>query len=257
MEEKMTHLNGKHALVTGGGSGIGQAIAIKLAELGAIVTVTGRRIETLTETCSLSNNIYPLVMDMTSEESIIEGTKFAIKERGPTLIHVANAGIAETMPVHRMDLAFWNKIMRTNLDGVFLGIREGLTSMKENNFGRIITVSSVAGLKGLKYGAAYSASKHAVIGLTKTLSEEYMGSGITANAICPGYVRTPIIDRNRDLIASRSNLTLEDAEKAMSQDNRHKRLIEVEEVSCVAEFLVGPYSESINGQTLEIAGGQI
>ena len=127
-------------------------------------------------------------MDMASEESIVEGTKFAIKERGPTLIHVANAGIAETMPVHRMDLAFWNKIMRTNLDGVFLGIREGLTSMKENNFGRIITISSIAGLKGLKYGAAYSASKHAVIGLTKTLSEEYMGSGITANAICPGYV---------------------------------------------------------------------
>ena len=115
-------------------------------------------------------------MDMASEESIVEGTKLAIKERGPTLIHVANAGIAETMPVHRMDLAFWNKIMRTNLDGVFLGIREGLTSMKENNFGRIITISSIAGLKGLKYGAAYSASKHAVIGLTKTLSEEYMCS---------------------------------------------------------------------------------
>ena len=88
MEKKMTHLNGKHALVTGGGTGIGQAIAIKLAELGATVTVTGRRIETLTETCSLSHNIYPLVMDMASEESIVEGTKFAIKERGPTLIHI-------------------------------------------------------------------------------------------------------------------------------------------------------------------------
>jgi len=253
----MTHLSGKHALVTGGGTGIGQAIAIKLAELGATVTVTGRRIETLTETCAKSCNIHPIVMDMSSEKSIIEGTNLAVNERGPTVIHVANAGIAETMPFHKMDLKFWNKIMRTNLDGVFLGVKEALTGMKENGYGRIVTISSIAGLKGLKYGAAYSASKHAVIGLTKTLSEEFMGTGITANAICPGYVRTPIVDRNRDLIASRSNLTLEDAEKAMSQDNRHKRLIEVEEISCAVEFLVGPYSESINGQTIEIAGGQI
>ena len=100
MEKKMTHLNGKHALVTGGGTGIGQAIAIKLAELGATVTVTGRRIETLTETCSLSNNIYPLVMDMASEESIVEGTKFAIKERGPTLIPVSYTHL--TLPTKRI-----------------------------------------------------------------------------------------------------------------------------------------------------------
>jgi len=129
--------------------------------------------------------------------------------------------------------------------------------MREHSYGRIITISSIAGLKGLKYGAAYSASKHAIIGLTKTLSEEYMSSGITANAICPGYVRTPIVDRNRDLIASRSNMTSEQAEKAMSQDNRHKRLIEVDEITCAAEYMVNPNSESINGQTIEIAGGQI
>jgi NAD(P)-dependent dehydrogenase (short-subunit alcohol dehydrogenase family) len=257
MEKTMTHLKGKHALVTGGGTGIGQGIAVMLSKLGATVTITGRRIETLTETCSLADNIFPIVMDMASEESVITGTKSAISERGPTLIHVANAGIAETMPVHKMELAFWNKIMRTNLDGVFLGIREALPGMREHGYGRIITISSIAGLKGLKYGAAYSASKHAIIGLTKTLSEEYMSTGITANAICPGYVRTPIVDRNRDLIASRSNLTNEQAEKSMSQDNRHKRLIEVNEITCAAEYLVNQNSESINGQTLEIAGGQI
>ena len=166
----MTHLKGKHALVTGGGTGIGQGIAVMLSKLGATVTITGRRIETLTETCSLADNIFPIVMDMASEESVITGTKSAISERGPTLIHVANAGIAETMPVHKMELAFWNKIMRTNLDGVFLGIREALPGMREHNYGRIITISSIAGLKGLKYGAAYSASKHAIIGLTKTIN---------------------------------------------------------------------------------------
>ena len=253
----MSHLKGKHALVTGGGTGIGQGIAVMLAKLGATVTVTGRRIETLKETCSLEPNIFPIVMDMSSEQSIVSGTAAAINERGPTLIHVANAGIAETMPIHRMNLEFWNKIMRTNLDGVFLGIREALPGMRENNYGRIITISSIAGLKGLKYGAAYSASKHAIIGLTKTISEEYMSTGITANAICPGYVRTPIVDRNRDLIAKRSNLTNEEAEKAMSQDNRHKRLIEINEITCAAVYIVNPHSESFNGQTIEIAGGQI
>ena len=84
-----------------------------------------------------------------------------------------------------------------------------------------------------------------------------MSTGITANAICPGYVRTPIVDRNRDLIAKRSNLTNEEAEKAMSQDNRHKRLIEINEITCAAEYIVNPNSESFNGQTIEIAGGQI
>ena len=127
----MSHLKGKHALVTGGGTGIGQGIAVMLAKLGATVTVTGRRIETLKETCSFEPNIFPIVMDMSSEQSIVSGTAAAINERGPTLIHVANAGIAETMPIHRMNLDFWNKIMRTNLDGVFLGIREALPGMRE------------------------------------------------------------------------------------------------------------------------------
>ena len=253
----MTMLAGKHALITGGGSGIGAAIARAMADAGAEVTITGRRAGALAEVADTAPNIHAQVMDVSDEASIKDATAQAISERGPVDIHVANAGIAETVPFAKMTLEFWRRIMVTNLDGVFLTCREVVPGMLERGWGRIITVSSIAGLKGLKYGAAYSASKHGVIGLTRVLSEEFMGKGITANALCPGYVRTPIVARNTELIMQRSGLSHDEAEAAMSRDNRHKRLVEVEEVAEAALFLCGPHSESINGATIEIAGGQV
>ncbi len=250
-------LDGRHALVTGGGTGIGEAIALAFAEQGAEVTITGRRIEALEATCAKVGGIHPLVMDVNNEVSVVDGIRAAINARGPVTIHVANAGIAETTPFAKTKLEFWRKIMTTNLDGVFLTCRETVHGMLDEGWGRIITVSSIAGLVGLKYGAAYSASKHGIIGLTRVLSEEYMGMGITANALCPGYVRTPIVDRNATLIAKRSGLTYEEAEATMSNTNRHKKLIEVDEVAAAALWICGPGSQSINGQTIEIAGGQI
>jgi len=252
-----TFLTGRHALVTGGGTGIGEAIALELARAGANVTITGRRSDSLKRTAAKAENIHPQVMDVTDEQSVIDGTKAAIDARGPVHIHVANAGIAETSPFAKTPLDFWRRVMTTNLDGVFLSCREVVPGMLAEGWGRIITISSIAGLKGLKYGAAYSASKHGVIGLTRVLSEEYLGKGITANALCPGYVRTPIVERNAALIMERSNLSREDAEAAMSQDNRHKRLVEVDEVAAAALWLCGPGSGSLNGQTIEIAGGQV
>jgi 3-hydroxybutyrate dehydrogenase len=248
---------GRHALITGGGTGIGEAIALALAAEGAQVTITGRRIEALEATCAKGDNIHALVMDVSDEKSVVEGTAQAIRERGNVDIHVANAGIAETSAFVKTPLDFWRKIMTTNLDGVFLTCREVVPGMLENGWGRIITISSIAGLKGLKYGAAYSASKHGVIGLTRVLSEEYMFKGITANAICPGYVRTPIVERNTELIMNRSGLSREAAEATMSSDNRHKKLVEVDEIAAAALWICGPGSQSINGQTIEIAGGQV
>ena len=248
---------GRHALITGGGTGIGEAIALALAAEGCTVTITGRRIEALEATCAKASGIYPLVMDVNSEESVVTGTAAAIKARGIIDIHVANAGIAETSTFSKTPLDFWRKIMTTNLDGVFLTCREVVPGMVEKGWGRIITISSIAGLKGLKYGAAYSASKHGVIGLTRVISEEYISKGITANAICPGYVRTPIVARNTDLIAKRSGISHAEAEASMSSSNRHNKLIEVDEVAAAAMWICGPGSQSINGQTIEIAGGQV
>ncbi len=248
---------GRHALITGGGTGIGEAIALALAAQGAVVTITGRRIDALNATCAKSANIHAMVMDVNDEASVVDGTKAAIKARGPVDIHVANAGIAETSAFAKTPLDFWRKIMSTNLDGAFLTCREVVPGMLESGWGRIITISSIAGLRGLKYGAAYSASKHGLIGLTRVISEEYMGRGLTANAICPGYVRTPIVTRNSELISKRSNLSLTEAEATMSAENRHKKLVEVDEVAAAALWICGPGSGSINGQTIEIAGGQV
>ncbi len=253
----MTSLAGKHALITGGGSGIGAAIALALAGAGASVTITGRRMAALEEICAKGGDIHPLVMDVSDESSVVEGTAAAIRTRGNIDIHIANAGIAETSPFAKTPLDFWRKILTTNLDGAFLTCREVIPGMLDNGWGRIITIASIAGLKGLKYGAAYSASKHGVIGLTRVLSEEYMGKSITANAICPGYVRTPIVARNTKLIMQRSGLSESQAEAAMSTENRHARLVEVDEVAAAALWLCGPASGSINGQTIEIAGGQV
>ncbi len=254
----MQHLEGKHALVTGGGTGIGEAIALALADAGAEVTITGRRMDALQDTCQKAPaRLSALTMDVTDERSVVDGVKQAIDARGPIDIHVANAGIAETSPFAKTSLEFWRKVMATNLDGAFLTCREVVPGMLAQGWGRIITISSVAGLRGLKYGAAYSASKHGVIGLTRVISEEYMGRGLTANAICPGYVRTPIVARNTRLIMARSNLSQPEAEAAMSHDNRHQRLIEVSEVAATAMWLCAPGSDSINGQTIEIAGGQV
>ncbi len=247
-------LSGKHALVTGGGTGIGLAIAKALAEAGAQVTITGRRQEVLEEVAT--EGLHPLAMDVREEADVIAKIETAVAARGPIQICVANAGVAEGKALHKTSLDFWRNMMSTNLDGAFLTIRECLKSMHQTDWGRIITVASIAGLRGLKGGACYSASKHGMIGLTRALSEDYMGTGFTVNAICPGYVDTPIVDRNIASIATRAGISEDEALKVMVNANRHQRLIEPEEVAAAAMWLCGPGSQSINGQTVEIAGGQ-
>lgn len=248
-------LTGKHALITGGGTGIGLAIARMLVGEGAHVTITGRRKSVLDEVAG--PNMTGLAMDVQNEAQVHEGIADAVAARGPIQICVANAGIAEGRALHKTSLDFWRNIMATNLDGAFLTIREALTSMRETDWGRVIAISSIAGLRGLPGVAAYSASKHGVIGLIRSLSEEYMGQPYTFNAICPGYVDTPIVDRNQETIAARTGMSPEDARKLMIEANRHKRLIAPDEVAAAAKWLVGPGSDSINGQCIEIAGGQV
>ncbi|MDF1716828.1 MAG: SDR family NAD(P)-dependent oxidoreductase [Antarcticimicrobium sp.] len=247
-------LNGKHALVTGGGTGIGLAIARALAAKGARVTITGRRQAVLDEVAG--EGMTGLAMDVRDEGDVVAKIAAAVEARGPVQICVANAGIAEGRALHKTSLEMWRNIMATNLDGAFLTIRECLASMRQTDWGRVITISSVAGLRGLKGAAGYTASKHGVIGLTRALSEDYMGTPFTFNAICPGYVDTPIVSRNVDSIAQRAGVSEDQARDMMVSANRHNRLIAPEEVAAAAMWLVGPGSESVNGQCIEIAGGQ-
>ncbi|HBS49461.1 MAG TPA: 3-hydroxyacyl-CoA dehydrogenase [Rhodobacteraceae bacterium] len=248
-------LAGKHALVTGGGTGIGLAVARALAEEGAVVTITGRRQEVLDEVAG--DGLTGMAMDVRDEADVVAKIAAAVEARGPIQICVPNAGIAEGRAVHKTSMEFWNNMVATNLTGAFLTIRESLTSMRQTDWGRVISMASLAGLRGLKGAACYSATKHGLIGLTRSLSEDYLGTPFTFNAICPGYVETPIVDRNIVAIAERAAISHEEAKQIMVSSNRHNRLIRPEEVSAAALWLVRPGSESINGQVIEIAGGQV
>jgi len=248
-------LKGKHALITGGGTGIGLAMAHDLAAKGAHVTITGRRQEVLDEVATAG--MTGMAMDVRDEADVVAKIAAAVEAHGPIQICIPNAGIAEGKSLHKTDMAFWRNMMATNLDGAFLTIRESLTSMRQTDWGRVIAVSSMAGLRGLPGAACYSASKHGMIGLIRSLSADYAGTPYTFNAICPGYVDTPIVTRNTTSIAQRAGVSEEDARNMMVKANKHGRLIAPEEVAAACAWLVGPGSESVNGQSIEIAGGQM
>ncbi len=250
-------LKDRHALVTGGGTGIGLAIARALAARGARVTITGRRAEVLAGAAAATPGLHGLTMDVSDEDSVMAGVSLAVEERGPVAICVANAGIAEGRALHRSDLAFWRMIMSVNLDGAFLTIRECMKSMHKLDWGRVIAVASIAGLRGLRGASAYTASKHGMIGLIRALSEDYMGGPVTFNALCPGYVDTPIVEHNVGAISKRAGISEDEALKLMVSANRHKRLIAPEEVARAAIWLCDEASGSVNGQCIEIAGGQV
>jgi NAD(P)-dependent dehydrogenase (short-subunit alcohol dehydrogenase family) len=249
-------LSNRHALVTGGGTGIGLAIAQALAGAGAQVTITGRRLEVLESAAAKTQGLHPLRMDVAVEADVIEGVSAAIAARGPVTICVANAGIAEGRSAIKTDLAFWRHMMAINLDGAFLTMRECLPGMKAEGWGRVLAVSSIAGVRGLKGAPAYTASKHGLIGLIRSLSEDYLASGLTFNALCPAYVDTEIVTRNVDSISKRAGVSEDAAFQIMVGANRHGRLIEASEVAQAALWLCGPGSGSVNGQCIEIAGGQ-
>ncbi|EBA03073.1 D-beta-hydroxybutyrate dehydrogenase [Rhodobacterales bacterium HTCC2150] len=246
-------LKGRHALVTGGGTGIGLSIAEALLAHGASVTITGRRGEILTQVSAGRMNTQ--VMDVTDPESVQVATDAAVANCGPIQIMVANAGIAEGESFKRTSLDHWNRTMNTNLTGAFLSIQAAMQSMAKTDWGRVIGVSSIAGVRGLKGATAYTASKHGLVGLIHGLSAEYLGGNLTFNALCPAYVDTEIVSRNVQGIASRTGMSAQDALGTMISQNRHNKLIHPDEVGAAAAWLCLPGSDAINGQTIEMAGG--
>ncbi|MEM9438487.1 MAG: SDR family oxidoreductase [Pseudomonadota bacterium] len=243
-------LAGKTALVTGGGTGIGLASALALKAEGADVVISGRRLSVL-EDAAQRHDLTPLEMDVSNESSVVEAT-----EKIPQIdIVVANAGIARGQNILSSDTAFWRQIMATNLDGAYLTIREALRRMPIEEYGRVIAISSIAGLRGLKGAHAYTASKHGLVGLIRGLSADFTGKPVTFNAICPGYVDTPIIDENVERLTSRLKIDEAKALEIMTNENPHGRLIAAEEVARTVAHLCHPLSGSIDGTTIEISGG--
>ncbi len=248
---------GKHALVTGGGTGIGEGIAVALAAAGAEVTITGRRADKLEAVASKSPRLHALVMDVDDEASVREGIAAAATARGPVQICVANAGIATGSPFEKTTLAQWREMMSTNLDGVFLTFQAAMATLAPDDPGRMIVVSSIAGVRGLKGAIPYTVTKHGVIGLIRGLSEEFMRRPITFNALCPGYVDTDIVRNQIPGLMKRFDVDEAGAIAAISKGNRHHTLLEVDETTATAMWLCSDGARSVNGQTIQISGGQV
>lgn len=246
----------RHALVTGGGSGVGRAVALALAETGVEVTICGRRADALEAVAAKHARIHGIVADVTDEKAVSALYEKAEAARGPFDIVVANAGAAESAPAHKVTLADWNRTVQVNLTGAFLTVKPALAGMVKRKAGRIVFVASVAGLKGYAYVAPYVAAKHGVIGLMRALAAETAKSGVTVNAVCPGYVETEMLERSVENIVAKTGRSVEEARAALAANNPQNRFVQPDEVSDAVVWLCGDKAGSITGQAISISGGE-
>ncbi|MBX3171531.1 MAG: SDR family oxidoreductase [Candidatus Eremiobacteraeota bacterium] len=240
----------RRALVTGAGRGIGAEIARELARAGFYVIVSAR---TAAEIEPLAAEIggQAIVADMASPADIERLAATA----GAVDVLVNNAGTAISAPLHKLTMEDWNGLIQLNLTGVMLCTQAFLPPMLEQGWGRVINVSSVAGLSAQKYLTAYAATKHAVIGMTRALADEVAAKGVTVNAVCPGFVDTPMVQKSVEKIMAATGRSRESALEAMTVTNPQGRLIESEEVAFAVAFLAHERARGINGTCLVIDGG--
>jgi NAD(P)-dependent dehydrogenase (short-subunit alcohol dehydrogenase family) len=245
-----------HALVTGGGRGIGRAIAAALSGAGATVTVLGRHRAALDEAVVSGAAQFAAVADV-ADQAAVSAAIAEAAARQPIDILVANAGAAESAPFARSDAALFRRMMDVNFMGVVHAAHAVLPAMLERRRGRIVAIASTAGLKGYAYVSAYSAAKHAVIGLVRSLALETAKTGVTVNAVCPGFTETDLLEGSIDNIMRKTGRSREQAIAELAKHNPQGRLVTPSEVADAVLWLCGEGAGAVTGQAIAVAGGEV
>jgi NAD(P)-dependent dehydrogenase (short-subunit alcohol dehydrogenase family) len=255
----MAVLAGRHALITGGGSGIGAAIARKLAGAGAAVSIVGRRAQPLNDLAAALSCARAIVADVTREADCEAMVAAARAAHGPVDILIANAGAAESAPIGKVDLAHWQRMLDVNLTGAFLSAKAVLADVARADVraGRFVFVASTAGLKGYPYVAPYCAAKHGVVGLARALAVELAPRRVTVNAVCPGFTETPLLEASLANIAVRTGRPHAQARAELVQHNPQGRFVQPDEIAHTVLWLCTPEAQAITGQAISVSGGEI
>jgi len=252
-----TPLAGLHAAVTGASRGIGAAIAARLAGLGAQVSLLGRDRPALeSRAATLGEGAAAFLADVAVEAQVVDAFAQAVARFGPVRILVNNAGLAESAPFATTDPAMWQRHLAVNMTGPYLCCRAVLPAMLAAGHGRIVNIASTSGLIPYRFIAAYTASKHGLIGLTRALALEYADKGVTVNAVCPGFTDTDLA-KTATANIMRGGKTEAEARKILTGRNPQGRLIDPQEVADTVAWLVSPAARSVTGQAIAVAGGEV
>jgi 3-hydroxybutyrate dehydrogenase len=253
----MAAFTGQHAVVTGGGRGIGRAVAAALSDAGATVTVMGRGEAALAEAVKRGHAAGYVIADVTDEQAVTAAMKRAATERGAVDILVPNAGAAESAPFAKTSTDLFRRMFELNCLGVVHATKAVVGDMVARGFGRIVVVASTAGLRGSAYITAYCAAKHAVVGVVRALAAETSQTGVTVNAVCPGYTDTEMVSDSIERITNLTGRTHEQALAGILKNSPLGRLITPEEVAATVLFLCSREASAISGAAVPIAGGDV
>jgi NAD(P)-dependent dehydrogenase (short-subunit alcohol dehydrogenase family) len=249
------------AVITGASRGIGLSIAETLGRDGIHLLIVGRNQERL---AAAHQDLFEkgirtemFVADVTKEAEVARLLQHATSALASIDVLVNNAGSASSSPFIQTDLAAFNGMIESNLTSTYLCMKSFLPGMLRQNFGRIVNVSSIAGKIGFRYTSGYCAAKHAVLGLTRSVALEVARKGVTVNAVCPGWVDTPMTEHTVENISEKTGWPVERAKHFLEEQSPLNRLISSEEVSATVRFLVSPGASGINGQAINVCGGQI
>jgi len=249
-------LEGRVALVTGAGKGLGAAIAVRLAAAGARVAVLGRDRESIAHVAQEIDGL-PLAADVTNKNQIDDALKRMREALGDAVILIQNAGIAESASFEATTDEMWERHMAVNATACFRIARAIVPAMTKAGWGRIVHIASTAGITGFRYTAAYCASKHALVGLTRAMAADLARTGVTVNAICPGFLDTEMTSRAIDTIAAKTKKSKEEARAEIASFNPQKRLIGTDEVAHVVTMLCSDAARGVTGQAIPVDGGQV